>query len=373
MTHKNTIIPVSLGHRSYDIEIGSGLLAQAGQIVARFLKRPFVAIVTDTNVAQHHLKSLEVALGTAGIKTASVIVPAGESSKSFEELAKTCDALLGLGVERNDVVVALGGGVIGDLTGFAASILRRGVRFVQIPTSLLAHVDSSVGGKTGINSRHGKNLIGSFHQPSHVIIDLDVVRTLPRRQIAAGYAEIAKYGLLGDASFFAWLETHAPDVLACDAAALAHAVATSCAMKARIVANDETETGERALLNLGHTFGHAYEAANGYTSALLHGEAISVGMVQAFKFSGRLGLCDKDVYLRVKAHFEKAGLPVDARRLPIDLPSPEKFLEIMRQDKKSVAGNLTFILARGIGNAFVASGIPDQETLAFLKEDFAAA
>jgi len=267
------------------------------------------------------------------------------------------------------MVIALGGGVIGDLTGFAASILRRGVDFIQIPTTLLAQVDSSVGGKTGINSSHGKNLIGAFHQPRAVLIDIALLDTLPRRELAAGYAEVAKYGLLGDAPFFSWLETNAPSLFAGDAQSRIKAITKSCEMKASIVVEDETETGVRALLNLGHTFGHALEAATGYSSRLLHGEAVSIGMAQAFRFSERQGLCSKGDAARVERHLRAVGLPTRLSDIPGNLPAPAKLLEIMRQDKKAVSGKLTFILVRSIGAAFITRDVAEKDVLAFLAEE----
>ena len=367
----NHKVTVNLADRSYDIIIGQNLIAHARAMIAPLLKRPFVAIVTDENVAKAHLASLEKSLASGGIETKSIILPAGESTKSYKYLAELCDGLLTAGVERRDVVIALGGGVIGDLTGFAASILRRGVNFIQIPTSLLAQVDSSVGGKTGINSPLGKNLIGAFHQPILVLADLDVLNTLPMRQRAAGYAEIAKYGLLGDATFFNWLDANVETIIngGNDLDAIAHAVQTSCAMKARIVAEDETETGVRALLNLGHTFGHALEAATGYSDRLLHGEAVSIGMVQAFRFSESLGHCAKGTGTQVATHLKRAGLPTHVSEIPGTLPPPAKLVELMRQDKKAVAGKLTFILARNIGNTFIAKGIPEADVLSFLETD----
>src|SRR4029453_10261037 len=295
-------VHVSLGERSYDIEIAAGLLEEAGERVRPLLNRPVTAIVTDSNVARLHLKRLEDSLAKAGIASASVVLPPGEASKSFEQLAILCDRLLASGIERRDTILALGGGVIGDLAGFAAAILRRGIEFIQLPTTLLAQVDSSVGGKTGINSAYGKNLIGAFHQPKAVLADIALLDTLPRRELAAGYAEVAKYGLLGDAEFFAWLEAHATSIHSGDAQARIKAITRSCEMKARIVAEDETESGVRALLNLGHTFGHALEAATGYSSRLLHGEAVSIGMAQAFRFSERQGLAATGNAARVEKH-----------------------------------------------------------------------
>lgn len=367
MTHKT--VAVSLGDRSYDILIGEGLLARAGELVKPHLKRPATVIVTDENVAHHHLAALQAALSSAGIASQSIVLPPGEKTKSYAALAHLCDGLLAAGVERRDAIIAFGGGVIGDLAGFAAAILRRGVNFIQIPTTLLAQVDSSVGGKTGINSPHGKNLVGAFHQPLLVIADLGLLRTLPRRELAAGYAEVAKYGLLGDAEFYDWLEGHVEDVLAVSHDEVSHAVETSCRAKARIVAEDETETGVRALLNLGHTFGHALEAATGYSQRLLHGESVAIGMVQAFRFSEVQGLCSPQTAARVAAHLKLAGLPTHTSHIEGALPPPAALLELMRQDKKAVAGKLTFILARGIGEAFIARDVRDADVLSFLEED----
>jgi 3-dehydroquinate synthase len=360
---------VALGSRAYDIKMARGLLARAGHEIKPLLKRPFVAIVTDENVARAHLATLENSLRAQGIDSKAIILPAGETTKSYKHLAEVCDALLAAGVERRDCVVALGGGVIGDLAGFAASILRRGVNFIQIPTSLLAQVDSSVGGKTGINSALGKNLIGAFHQPVLVLADLAALDTLPPRELAAGYAEVAKYGLLGDALFYDWLEKNVDLVIARDPQALLHAVETSVAAKARIVAEDETETGVRALLNLGHTFGHALEAATGYSQRLLHGESVAIGMVQAFKFSGAMGLCDPHLHARVSAHLALAKLPTHVSHIAGELPPPPRMLELMRQDKKAVGGKLTFILTRAIGDAFIAKDVDEHSVLAFLEKD----
>ncbi len=362
-------VPVDLGQRSYKIDIGRGLLAKAGETLAPFLKRPFCAIVTDENVARHHLEALQLSLTKAGITSKSIVLPPGEATKGYKHLADLCDGLLGFGIERRDLVIAFGGGVIGDLTGFAASILRRGVNFMQIPTTLLSQVDSSVGGKTGINSPHGKNLVGAFHQPVHVIADTALLDTLPPREMSAGYAEVAKYGLLGDASFFQWLDQHLDRVLAGEPDAMKKAVETSCRMKARIVAEDETETGVRALLNLGHTFGHAYEAATGYSNTLLHGEAISIGMVQAFRFSEQLGLCTTGTADRVARHLKRAALPVHTSQIKAPLPPPEDLVHLMRQDKKAVGGKLTFILTRAIGDAVIARDVKDDDVLRFLTED----
>ena len=360
---------MSLGTRSYNIVIGRALVANAAEIIRPFLRRDFVVIVTDSNVSKAHLATLEQSFKDARIESKAIILPAGEATKSYKHLAELCDGLLAAGVERRDTVIAFGGGVIGDLTGFAASILRRGVNFVQIPTSLLAQVDSSVGGKTGINSPLGKNLIGAFHQPVKVLADLEVLQTLPQRQRAAGYAEIAKYGLLGNISFFEWLETNVGKIMGGDVDAIAEAVRISCEMKARIVAEDETETGVRALLNLGHTFGHALEAATGYSDLLLHGEGVAIGMLQAFGFSEMLGHCPPGTAKKVAAHLARANLPTHRSQINAKFPKPQKMLELMRQDKKAVAGKLTFILAKRIGEAFIARDVPDSQVLEFLARD----
>src|SRR5262245_6695681 len=366
-------VAVDLGSRSYAIAIGEGLIKEAGTRLGPLFKRPLTAIVTDGNVAELHLEALRASLASAGVESRMVVLPAGEATKSYRHLAETCDGLLAAGIERRDVVIALGGGVIGDLAGFASAILRRGVDFIQIPTTLLAQVDSSVGGKTGINSAHGKNLIGAFHQPRAVLIDIALLDTLPERELAAGYAEVAKYGLLGDAEFFTWLEAHAPAIFSGDAQARIKAITRSCEMKARVVAEDETETGVRALLNLGHTFGHALEAATGYSSRLLHGEAVAIGMAQAFRFSQERGLVAATDATRVERHLREVGLPTRLADIAGSLPEPHKLLEIMRQDKKAVVGKLTFILARGIGQAFIARDVEEKAVLDFLAREQARA
>jgi len=362
------IVPVALGGRSYDILIGPGLVGRLGRILAERFPGARAAIVTDTNVQRLHAGTL--ALGFAETELlGTVVVAPGEASKSFAELARISDELLGLGVERSDLVVALGGGVIGDLTGFAAAVLRRGVRFVQVPTTLLAQVDSSVGGKTGINSRLGKNLIGAFHQPVLVAADTDVLSTLPRRQLAAGYAEVAKYGLLGDVTFFQWLEQGFGAVLDCEPVPLRHAIETSCRAKAAIVARDETETGDRALLNLGHTFGHALEAWAGYGDALLHGEAIAIGMVLAFRFSESKGLAPMGSADRVATHLRAAGLPTRVADVPGNIrPTVAELVGLMAQDKKVKRGHPTLILTRGIGQAFISRDQGWAEIEVFLAE-----
>ena len=349
-------VTVPLGDRAYEVRIGQGLLADAGRHVAPLLARPRVAIVTDEVVARLHLPALEAALRAEGIACEALVLPAGEGTKSWPQLTRCVEWLLERQVERRDVVLALGGGVIGDLVGFAAAILRRGVRFVQLPTTLLAQVDSSVGGKTGINSPHGKNLIGAFHQPSLVLADIDVLDTLSPRDFLSGYGEVVKYGLLGDADFFGWLEAHGPD-LARDAGLRQRAVAHSVAMKAGIVTRDETEQGERALLNLGHTFGHALESATGYSDRLLHGEGVAIGCALAFDLSARMGLCPQEEPSRVLAHLRAMGMPARLSDIPGALPDDAALIALMGQDKKVVDGQLRFVLARGIGAAFVSDAV----------------
>ncbi len=361
-------ISVNLGTRSYDIEVGPGLLLRAAELI-KPLSRGTIAVVTDEHVAALHLPVLLEGLRSAGLTAAPVIVPAGEASKSFEGLAQLCESLLDLELDRSGLVVALGGGVVGDLAGFAAGILKRGVAVVQIPTTLLAQVDSSVGGKTGINTGQGKNLIGLFHQPRLVIADISSLSTLPARQMRAGYAEVVKYGALGDAAFFAWLEEHGADALSGDQAALSHAVAHSCRMKAAIVARDERESGERALLNLGHTFGHALEAACGFSAQLLHGEAIAIGMVLAFRLSVRLGLAPEREADRLCRHLGAIGLPTELSALGPQKVDAQTLIQLMSHDKKVHAGTLTFVLARGIGEAFITQNVPPADLLAVLSAD----
>ena len=348
-------IPVSLGARSYEVRIGAGLLARAGAEIAPLLRRRRVAVLTDERVADLHLGALREGLGD--IAMSALALPAGEATKSWAGLTRAVEWLLSEKVERRDIVVALGGGVIGDLAGFAAAILRRGVRFVQIPTTLLAQVDSSVGGKTGINSPHGKNLIGAFHQPSLVLADIGLLDTLAPRDFLAGYGEVVKYGLLGDAGFFDWLEANGSGLASGDRGLRQRAVRRSVEMKAGIVERDETEEGERALLNLGHTFAHALEAATGYSDRLLHGEAVAIGCALAFELSQRLGLCAQEAPSRVRAHLKVMGMRCDLADVPGDLPDAEGLLALMAQDKKVQDGRLRFILARGIGAAFVADGV----------------
>ncbi len=350
-------VSVNLDSRSYDIHVGAGLLAQSGTLIAPFA-RGLVPVVTDKHVAGLHLQEVLASLKAANLDTREIVLEPGEGSKSFAGLERLADTLLELGIERGGMIVALGGGVIGDLTGFAAGILKRGIDFAQIPTTLLAQVDSSVGGKTAINTRQGKNLVGLFYQPRVVIADTDVLSTLPPRELRAGYAEVVKYGALGDADFFAWLEKNGTKVLEGDPFSRVHAVAHSCRMKAGIVARDEREAGDRALLNLGHTFGHALEAATGYSNRLLHGEGVAVGMALAFRLSVRLGLCPANDATRLEAHLRATGLPSSIAEIPGERPSPGALTEHMAHDKKASGGQLTFVLVRGLGRAFVTRDVP---------------
>jgi 3-dehydroquinate synthase len=363
-------VRVALGERSYDIAIGRGLLSGLGHRIAALRPGAAAAIVTDETVARLHAPAAEAALAAAGIRTTRITIPPGESSKSWPHLERVCDALLADRMERRDLVVALGGGVVGDLAGFAAAIVRRGLDYVQVPTTLLAQVDSSVGGKTAIDARLGKNLIGAFHQPILVIADTAVLDTLPVREFRAGYAEVAKYGLINDAAFFAWLAANWRDVFA-GGPAREHAIAVSCRAKAAIVARDERETGERALLNLGHTFAHAFEAAAGFSDRLLHGEAVALGMTLALAFSARLGLLAPTEADRVTAHLAGVGLPTRASDIPGDPPSLERLMELIAQDKKVQRGKLTLILARGIGRSFIAPDVDAADVRAFLAQKLA--
>lgn len=365
------VVPVALGARSYEVRIGQGLLGQAAEQIAPLLRRRKVAIITDDTVAAIHLMELAAGFEAQGIAITALTIPPGEASKGWPHLARCVEWLLEQKVERRDVVIAFGGGVVGDLVGFAAAILRRGVRFVQIPTSLLAQVDSSVGGKTGINSAVGKNLIGAFHQPSLVLADIDVLNSLPRRDFLSGYGEVVKYGLLGDADFFDWLEINAAAMALGDAGLRQHAVTRSVEMKAGIVSRDETEEGERALLNLGHTFCHALEMATGYSDRLLHGEGVAIGCALAFELSQRLGLCSQEAPSRVRAHLKAMGMKADLADIQGELPSAAVLLDLMAQDKKVVDGRLRFILARAIGAAFVASDVPPDKVEALLLDALA--
>lgn len=362
------VVQVALGTRSYEVHIGPGLIAEAGRHIAPLLERPQVAILTDETVAELHLASLQDALESVEIDSAALALPPGEATKDWSWLERSVGWLLDRQVERSDVVVALGGGVIGDLAGFAAAILRRGVRFVQVPTTLLAQVDSSVGGKTGINAPQGKNLIGAFNQPSLVLADTGVLDTLPEREFLAGYGEVVKYGALGDPQFFAWLEENGPVLAAGDTRLRAQAVRRSVEMKAEIVARDETEAGERALLNLGHTFGHALEAATGYSDRLLHGEAVAVGLLLAFNLSARLGLCPQEAPGRIVAHLRAMGMVASPRQIPGPLPDADELIALMLQDKKTRRGRLRFVLARDIGTSFIADEVPLDTLRAVLSD-----
>lgn len=352
------VVRVDLGARSYDIVIGEGLLSQAGERISSVRPIRKAAIVTDENVARHYLRPLQASLTAASIEVIDVILPPGEQTKSFAFFGTLLEELLEGQIERSDLLIALGGGVIGDLTGFAASVLRRGVDFVQIPTTLLAQVDSSVGGKTAIDTKQGKNLVGTFHQPQLVLADTAVLDTLPVREVKAGYAEIAKYGLINDPEFFEWLESNGTKVIGGDRAALRHAIAVSCRAKADIVAQDEREGGVRALLNLGHTFAHALEVVVGFDGDLLHGEAVAIGMNLAFHYSVKHNICSPDDATRVERHLQETGLPWDVSAVVKPKPTAKQLTSAMLQDKKSVGGKPTLILTRGIGKAFVEADVP---------------
>jgi 3-dehydroquinate synthase len=363
------MVNVALGARSYDIVIGRGVLGSLGERIKALRPGARVAIVSDETVARHCLTAAQQAL--SGIAAAApVVVPPGEGSKSFPVLERVCEALIDARIERGDLVLALGGGVVGDLAGFAAAVIRRGLDYVQVPTTLLSQVDSSVGGKTAIDSRHGKNLVGAFHQPVLVVADTALLDTLSAREFRAGYAEVAKYGLISDAAFFAWLESNWREIVS-GGPAREHAVAVSCRAKALTVARDERETGERALLNLGHTFGHAFEAAAGFSDRLLHGEAISLGMVCAFDFSVRRGLAPATDAERVRQHLAAVGLPTHLSEVAGGLPDADRLMDLISQDKKVKRGKLTFILVRGIGSAFIAPDVEAAEVRSFIQEKLA--
>ncbi|MTV18133.1 MULTISPECIES: 3-dehydroquinate synthase [Bradyrhizobium] len=363
-------VDVALGDRAYDIVIGRDVLQSLGERVAALRPGVRTAIVTDRTVAKHWLEPTEASLAAAGVPTSRIVVEEGEGSKSYATLTEVSEALIAAKIERNDLVIALGGGVVGDLAGFAAAILRRGVDFVQVPTSLLAQVDSSVGGKTGINSPQGKNLIGAFHQPVLVVADTSVLDTLSPRQFRAGYAEVAKYGILGDEAFFAWLEKNHADIFA-GGAGREHAIATSCRAKAGVVSRDERETGERALLNLGHTFGHALEAATGFSDRLFHGEGVAVGMVLAAEFSAQLGMISSDDAGRIARHLSAVGLPTRLQDIAgfaqEGLADADALLALMAQDKKVKRGKLTFILLEAVGRAVIANNVEPQPVRDFLQ------
>ena len=364
---EETLVRVELADRSYDIVIGEDLLPRAGSYLAPVLARPRVVVVSDETVAALHLAPLRESLNQSGIQNDAIVIPPGEGSKNFAALQSLLDRLLDLRVERRDTILALGGGVIGDLAGFAAAILRRGVDFIQLPTTLLAQVDSSVGGKTAINATQGKNLIGAFYQPRLVLADVTALASLPARELRAGYGEVVKYGLIDDFAFFQWLEENGPQLLAGAPGALRHAVAVSCRAKAAIVARDERESGDRALLNLGHTFAHALEAEAGYDGRVLHGEAVSVGLGLAFALSTSLGLCPSQETERVLRHLTAMGLPTGAAQIGLSGLTAETMLKHMRQDKKVTDGRLTFVLARGIGQAFITKDVPESAVLGVLR------
>ena len=366
-------VRVELPERGYEVLVGPALIDRAGRLLAPHLPRGRTAVVTDANVADHHGERLAAALEAGGIAVDMVVLPPGEQTKSFAGLEDLCARLLALKLDRGDTITVFGGGVVGDLAGFAAAIYKRGIGFVQVPTTLLAQVDSSVGGKTAIDTPAGKNLIGAFHQPRAVLADLDVLATLPQREVRAGYAEVLKYGLLGDAAFFAWLEANGEAVLSLDTAALTHAVARAVEMKAEIVIEDERETGRRALLNLGHTFAHALESETGFGEALLHGEAVGIGCALAFRLSATLGLCAPEDAARAEAAIARAGLPTRLHALAGAPFGAARLLDHMAQDKKAQRGALVFVLARAIGDAFVARDVDRDAVLRFLIVEGAVA
>jgi len=359
---------VDLGARSYDIVVGTGLIDSAGERLKPLLARPRAVIITDANVAPLYLDRLSASLTAQGIQTDAITLPAGEQTKCFAQLESLCETLLEMKVERTTTLIALGGGVIGDLVGFTAAATLRGMPFVQIPTTLLSQVDSSVGGKTGINTRFGKNLVGAFYQPKLVLADIETLETLDRRQLLAGYAEVVKYGFIDDVEFFEWLEVNGSALVGGDRDLRRHAVLTSCAAKARVVAEDEREGGKRALLNLGHTFGHALEAETGYGGALLHGEAVAIGTAMAFDLSHQLGLCPGQDAERAVRHMTAVGLPTDLSGLDTSDWTVDKLMNHMSRDKKVEGGKLTFILARGIGQAYITQDVPEQAVRELLAQ-----
>lgn len=364
---EHDIVHVDLGARGYDIHIGGGVIDRAGELIAPLLHRKRTIVITDTNVAGHWLDPLVASLEGAGIDTDSIILEPGEQSKSFTQLERLTNQLLGKRIERRTVIIALGGGVIGDLVGFAAAVTLRGIDFIQIPTSLLAQVDSSVGGKTGINTPQGKNLVGAFHQPRLVLIDTNTLGTLPIRELRAGYAEVVKYGLIGNAGFFEWLEHNGAGALSGDPQVQRHVIGVSCRAKAAVVAEDEHEHGARALLNFGHTFGHALEAETGYCAKLLHGEAVAIGSVMALRLSERMGLCPEGGAERLRAHLSALGVPNDLSGIAEAGWTADRLLDHMGLDKKVTDGKLTFILARAIGDGFVTSDVDKNDVLAVLN------
>lgn len=365
-------VRVDLGSRSYDILIGENLLSNAGSTIAAVLKQPRAIVITDSNVAPLYLKILEQSLSGANIQAQSIVLPAGEQTKDFAHLENLLDQCLDARIARDTTLVALGGGVIGDITGFAAAIALRGLDFIQIPTTLLAQVDSSVGGKTGINTKHGKNLVGAFHQPSLVLADITTLDTLPDREIRAGYGEIVKYGLINDAPFFNWLKQNGAALCDGDHHARKQAVEICCKAKAAIVAADEHEAGQRALLNLGHTFAHAFEAESGYGDTLLHGEAVAIGIVMAYALSHSLGYCTDDDVQSVKSHLSAVNLPVSLTGIKDASWTADRLMAHMGQDKKVSAGRITFILTRGIGQAFISQDVDPKAVHTLLKEALAA-
>ena len=363
-----TIVPIHLQSHHYDIHIGSHLLSCAGEKISPLLTRPFVAIVTDKHVAEYHLSSLQASLDAVGIQHVCKILPYGEQTKSFTYLEILSHWMLDEKVGRDDVIIALGGGVIGDLTGFVAAILRRGVRFVQIPTTLLAQIDSSVGGKTAIDMPQGKNLIGAFHQPSMVLTDIDVLSSLPKTELRAGYAEVVKYGVMIDREFFEWLEDSMMLILSLDEEALQQAIIKSCAIKADIVMRDEKENNLRTLLNLGHTFAHAYETLMGYSKTCLHGEAVSLGMVLALRLSVKMNFCPREDVDRLQAHLAAAQLPTDPSMIQETCFQIDEMINVMAQDKKVLQNKMRFILAHKIGDTFISDDVSEEILRDFLNE-----
>jgi len=363
-----SVLELDLGDRSYDIVVGDGLIDGAGERIVPFLSHPRVIVITDENVENQWLKPFESSLSHAGIAFRSIVLPAGEATKSFSQFERLVENLLSGGIDRKTCLIALGGGVIGDITGFAAAVTLRGLDFIQVPTTLLAQVDSSVGGKTGINTAHGKNLVGAFYQPRLVLADTRTLDTLPKRELLAGYAEVVKYGLIDDTPFFEWCESDGRRLIDGDAQARRYAIHHCCAAKARIVAEDERETGVRALLNLGHTFGHALEAESGYGDTLLHGEAVAIGTLMAFDLSHRMELCSGQDAGRVEAHFKAAGLKADLKGIADANWSPERLVGHMGKDKKVDAGTIAFILTRGIGRAFITRDVQLEEVKAVLAD-----
>ncbi len=365
------MVDVALAARSYEIVIGRGVLSSLGDRIARMRPGAKAAIVTDETVARHHLAAAQSALARADVAFSSVVVPPGENSKKIAGFETVCEALIEARIDRGDVVIALGGGVIGDLAGFAAATVRRGIDFIQVPTSLLAQVDSSIGGKTAINSRGGKNLIGAFHQPVLVLADTALLDTLPQRQLRNGYTELVKHGFICDAEFFSWLDNNWREVFS-GGPARDRAVARSCRIKADVVARDERENGDRKLLNLGHTFGHALEADAGFSGRLLHGEAIAIGIALAFSYSAARGLMPTQEMQRAIAHLDAVGLPTRISQIPGEAPTVDRLMAQIAQDKKVKRGRLTFILSRGIGKAFVEPDVDPADIRGFLEERLAA-